>query len=142
MERSEFEELRDLPNKRITVDVVLRRKKIGSVVFKSLPVPILGDDGPIANLHVTFNEATEEKNINVTVVGVGPICRLDVDSNLHAPAGRSHKHALLTPDCPSENLRRQLTAREDLAGLPVDRVFAIFCEMAHIEHTGNFSIPS
>jgi hypothetical protein len=137
MQRFEFERLRDLSGKRIPEDIVLKRKKAGSPVFESGPVPIAMESGVLANLYVSFNEETESKTVNVMIVGVGPVCRLDVDGRVHRPAGRSHKHALRTPECPAENLARDLIDRPDLAGLSLERVFAEFCNMAHIEFSGS-----
>jgi hypothetical protein len=115
MNRAEFEELRDLPGKRIVRDIILKRKKEGSVVYASGAVPIESDASAVANLYVEYNDATESKTINVMIVGVGPICRLDVDGKVHRPAGRSHKHSLRTPECPSDNLPLNVIDRSDLS---------------------------
>lgn len=136
MNRTEFIELRDLPGKRIVVDIVLKRKKDRSIVFASGAVPIEAPSGVLANLHIEFNEETETKSLNVMLVGVGPVCRLEVDSRPHRPAGRSHKHALKTPECPSNNLPLEVMDRPDLAGQSLEEVFAEFFTMAHIEYTG------
>lgn len=140
MNRAEFEELRDLPGKRIVRDVTLKRKKEGSVVYASGAVPIEADCSAVANLYVEYNDATESKTVNVMIVGVGPICRLDVDGKIHRPAGRSHKHSLRTPECPSDNLPLAVIDRTDLSGQSLQRVFAEFCAMAHIEHDGTITI--
>lgn len=94
----------------------------------------------LANLHIEYNEATEAKSMNVMMVGVGPVCRLEVDSRPHRPAGRSHKHALGTPECPSNNLPLDVIDRPDLAGQPLEHVFAEFCAMAHIEYSGKIKL--
>jgi hypothetical protein len=77
----------------------------------------------------------------VHVSGLGPICRLDVDGAAHRPAGRSHKHSLVTERCPDWNLRDGVEDRPDLAGRPLAEVFAIFCAMAGIVHEGVFDLP-
>ncbi len=136
MDREEFERLRDLPGKRIAGDITLKRKRSRSIVFESGPVPIEFESGSLANVYLEYNEATEAKTINVIVVGTGPICRLEVDLRVHREAGRDHKHALKTPDCPSENLARDVSGRPDLSGLSFEAVFETFCKMAHIEHEG------
>lgn len=136
MNRSEFERLRDLHGKRIAEEIILRRKKSGSAVLESGAVPIETDSAVLANVYVSYNEETGAKTVNIMVVGVGPICRLDVDGKMHRPAGRSHKHALRTPDCPFENLARDVIDRPDLAGQSLECVFAEFCNMAHIEFSG------
>ena len=140
MNRAEFEELRDLPGKRIVGDIVLKRKKEGSTVLVSVVVPIEVDSAVVANLYVEFNEATEAKTVNVAIVGTGPVCRLDVDGKVHKPAGRSHKHSLVTPECPSDNIPRNVLDRSDLSGMSLEQVFAEFCEMAHIDHIGTLKI--
>jgi hypothetical protein len=142
MNRSEFEELRDMPSKRIIGDIVMKRKKDRSMVFESGAVAISSDSSVLANVYLEFNEATGAKTVNVMVVGVGPICRLDVDGKVHRPAGRCHKHALHTPDCPADNLPRAVIDRPDLSGQTLEQVFAEFCSMAHIEHTGNVKLSS
>ena len=81
------------------------------------------------------------KTFNVVFIGLGPICRLDVDGTAHRPAGRSHKHALATPRCPDQNLR-QVTDRPDLSGSSLRAVFEAFCAMAQIEHLGAFEEPA
>jgi hypothetical protein len=142
MNRGEFEKLRDLSGKRIVEEIVLRRKKSGSPVLESGAVPIDSDSMVLANVYLSYNEETDAKTVNIMVVGVGPICRLDVDCKVHRPAGRSHKHALRTPDCPFENLGRDVIDRPDLAGQSLERVFAEFCNMAHIEFSGKLRLLS
>jgi hypothetical protein len=78
------------------------------------------------------------KTFNVHVVGVGPICRVDVDGPAHRPAGRSHKRALRSERCPDRNLPDQVHDRPDLSGKNLVELFEIFCQMAHIEHVGTF----
>lgn len=140
MNRAEFIELRDLPGKRIIGDIALKRKKDGSIVFASGTVPIRAGGSTLANLHIEYNEATDAKSMNVTIIGVGPVCRLEVDSRHHRPAGRSHKHALKTPECPSDNLPFDVLDRADLAGKSLEDVFAEFCAMAHIEYNGKIEL--
>ena len=140
MNRAEFIEVRDLPGKRITGDIALKRKKNGSIFFASGAVPIETGGSILAYLHLEYNEAADAKSMNVWMVGVGPICRLEVDSKVHRPAGRSHKHALQTPECPSNNLSVNVLDRADLAGKSLEHVFAEFCGMAHIEHDGKIKL--
>jgi hypothetical protein len=90
MNRAEFIELRDTPNKRILKDIALRRKKVRSVVYTSGAIPIEVEGDVLAYIHIEYNEATDAKTVNVMLVGVGPVCRLDVDGKVHRPAGRSH----------------------------------------------------
>lgn len=89
-------------------------------------------------LNIAFNPESGAKTINVSVQGIGAICRLDVDGPAHRPAGRSHKHSLQTPRCPARNLGQNVTDRPELSGKAISELFMIFCELAKIEHRGAF----
>ncbi|HEY0832638.1 MAG TPA: hypothetical protein VGE72_01910 [Azospirillum sp.] len=141
MDRSAFERLRDLPGKRIVGDIRLVQRNDVSAAWEAKDIPISNAEGVDARLTVQVVSETGAKTLNVKITGVGPICRLEVDSRPHRPAGRSHKHALRTPDCPRENLKRSVIDRSDLSGLPLNRVFDAFCQMAHIVHEGALIIP-
>jgi hypothetical protein len=143
MDRTEFERLRDLPGKFIEGDIVLARDGNTAPVLTAT-VMIENEAGVEAKLDIKFNEKTDAKTLNVRLAGVGAICRLDVDSNLHKPCGRSHKHSLQQPDCPhpSINLSRKVADRTDLQGLTIHEVFTNFCVESRIEHRGNIIFPS
>jgi len=140
MNRQEFEKLRDFPGKRITADIVLRSKRDRNGVYMSGPIPIELDYAVKADVYIELNTETGAKTINVRVAGIGPICRLEVDGRVHRPAGRSHKHAIKTPECPAKNLPVDVLDRPDLAGSPLSGVFAEFCRMAHIEYVGGIRV--
>ncbi len=140
MDRNEFERIRDLNGKVIRGDIVLKPKKERMGVYSTEGVPIENSNGTEARLKIEWREETDAKCINVHIKGLGPICRLDVDSLRHKPCGRSHKHALKTPSCPENNLNRDVLDREDLSGLDIETVFKKFCDMSYIEHSGNFII--
>jgi hypothetical protein len=91
-------------------------------------------------VQITYNPESDTKGINVWVVGLGPICRLDVDGQVHGDVGRSHKHALQRESCPANNLPKA-TARADLSGKTVLEVFHEFCTIANIRHEGQFINP-
>jgi hypothetical protein len=138
MDKSEFEKLRDLPGKKIEGDIVLK-KNPNRRPLRSAKVAIVNDKGVDAFLNIEWNEETDTKTLNVFVTGTGPICRLEVDGRPHGNIGRSHKHDLLTPACPTENLKRSVTDRSDLAGKDLLTVFGVFCKMAHIRHNGKLT---
>lgn len=141
MDRKEFEYLRDLPNKTIDSDIVLQKSKESAPIFATT-VYINNSINVETKLRIEWNEQTDSKTLNVWVPGTGPICRLEVDSRPHRPYGRNHKHSLEQPDCShsSENLRRNIVNKEDMAGKTIQAVFTEFCQMANIIHKGSFVI--
>lgn len=141
MDRSEFECLRDLPGKRIVGDIHLLQRNDISAAWEAKDIPITNAKGIDARLTVQMVSETGAKTLNVKIAGLGPICRLEVDSRPHRPAGRSHKHSLRTADCPRENLKRDVVDRSDLGGRSLQEVLNAFCQMAHIEHVGALIMP-
>ncbi|KAA0582195.1 hypothetical protein FZ983_06765 [Azospirillum sp. B21] len=141
MDRSEFERLRDMRGKRIIGDIRLERRSEISVAWEARDIPIINADGVEARLNVQLVAETGAKTLNVKIPGIGLICRLEVDSRPHKPAGRSHKHSLHHPDCPRENLKREVVDRSDLDGRSLKEVFGAFCRMAHIVHDGSLILP-
>ena len=141
MERSKFERLRDLPDKRIIGDIRLVQRSDISAAWEARDIPIVNAEGMDARLTMRLVAETGAKTLNVKITGIGPICRLDVDGRPHRPAGRSHKHALRAAACPRENLKRDVTDRSDLNGRSLQEVFEAFCRMAHIDHEGALIVP-
>ncbi|WP_143273148.1 hypothetical protein [Azospirillum palustre] len=141
MDRTEFERLRDMRGKRIVGDIRLERRSEISVAWEARDIPIINADGVEARLNVQLVAETGAKTLNVKIPGVGPICRLEVDSRPHKPAGRSHKHSLHHPDCPRHNLKQDVVDRGDLDGRSLKEVFDAFCRMAHIVHDGSLILP-
>jgi hypothetical protein len=141
VDRTQFEALRDLPNKRIQQDIRFSRRQATAPAITADGIPIENSDGIDARLNITYNPEVGSKTFNVHVVGVGPICRVDVDGPAHRPAGRSHKHALRNERCPDRNLPDHVHDRPDLSGKNLLELFEIFCQMAHIEHVGTFEAP-
>ena len=137
MDRKEFERIRDAPGKEILGDIVLRKFKENSAVL-TCKKKIDNRLGYKAFLHIKFNQETSEKNLTVSIDKVGPVCRLDINSRPHKPCSRNHKHSLRTEKCPSENLTRDVSARDELANKEIDEIFRIFCNNAKIVHNGNF----
>lgn len=138
MDRAEFERLRNLPAKEISQDVELTRRPENLPFAIADKIRIENSLGVEAYMTISFNEQTNSKKINVHIVGIGPICRLDVDGSEHAPYGRCHKHDLMSDECPGENLKRSITSRNELSGASIEEVFREFCSAARINHTGTF----
>lgn len=140
MDRKDFEALRDLPDKIIRSDIKFSQKRQTSPAMTADGIEIENSAGIALRLNLTFNPDADSKTINVSAMGVGPICRLDVDGPVHEPVGRSHKHSLRTDRCAGMNLPG-VTERSDLAGRSLQDLFVVFCEMAKIEHIGTFFPP-
>jgi hypothetical protein len=140
VDRKDFETLRDMPDKVIRGDIrlVQRRQTHPAMVAE---IEIHNSSSTALKLNITYNPEIGSKTFNVTAVGIGPICRLDVDGPAHRPAGRSHKHSVQTDRCPERSLPDGVIDRPDLAGRSVIELFSIFCQMAHIAHEGTFYPP-
>ena len=142
MDRAEFEALRSIPGKVIHGDIRLSARRQTQPALVADNILIENATSIVLRLNVSYNPETDAKTFNVTAVGIGPICRLDVDGPAHRPAGRSHKHSLQTERCPERNLPDGVQDRPELAGKAIGELFAIFCKMAHITHEGTFVPPS
>jgi len=141
MTRAEFEALRDCPDKRIEADIRFVEQRPTRPLRIAEDLRVSNPDGVDLRLTITYNPLTGSKSVNVHVPGVGPVCRLEADSRLHPPAGRSHKQALVTEDCPRRNLPDEVGDRPALDGSSVERLFRVFCKMANITHVGSFCSP-
>lgn len=140
MDRSEFESLRDLPDKVIEEDIRFSKKKNLSPLLTAEDIRITNRLGYDIRLTIKFNPETGSRNFNVHLSGVGPICRLDVDDQAHRPAGRSHKHSLKLPTCPHNNLPFAEDRAGD-SGRGLEDLFRRFCLMANIQHRGQLFGP-
>lgn len=140
MDRIAFEALRDASSKLIRGDIRLIQTRPTAPLWTAEGVRIENALGFDAKLNVTFNPRTGGKTFNVSVRGIGPICRLDIDGHLHPPAGRTHKHGLRTPGCPDRNLPHA-DPRPELTGASLEEAFVAFCAMASIRHEGRFLGP-
>lgn len=140
MDRAQFVALRDQPDKRINGDISFQRKQdLRPQLMADATIERSG--GPPLRITMLYNPETGTKGICVIPPGAeGPVCRLDVDGQRHRDAGRSHKHALQTPECPRRNLP-DATARPELSGLTMKQVFDQFCSEANIVHAGTFHEP-
>jgi len=140
MKREEFEYLRDMSGKRITEEIKLTPKRRNSPVLASGAIPIENGRDVPAKLNIEYNTQTDAKSVNVSVAGVGPICRLEVDARAHRPYGRSHKHALSSELCPYENLKRDIIEKSELSGMDINQVFDEFCRLARIDFLGTLRV--
>jgi hypothetical protein len=132
--RTEFETLRDLPDKVIRSDIRFSRRQATAPSLVAEDIVIENTGGVELRLDITFNPEVGSKTLNVHVPGVGPICRLDVDGPAHRPAGRSHKHALRSERCPDRNLPDEVVDRPDLSGGSLRESFDERCRLGKIRH--------
>lgn len=141
MNRRDFEALRDVPDKRIVVDIRLGPKQATQPLLTMDRIEIENSQGVQIWMNINFNPESGAKGINVTLVGEGPICRLDVDGSVHGAAGRSHKHSVQDEMSISRSLRDGVVPRPDLGGKTLREVFDSFCAAANIAHVGTFYDP-
>lgn len=139
MDRTEFEALRDLKDKRIAGNITFTQKD-QTRPFIIAEVSIENASGYDLRMMIRYNPEVGSKTFAVHVVGVGPICRLDVDGHNHPPAGREHKHSLHRERDPEKNLPSAV-ARPELKGKSVRFCFEEFCSAALISHDGHFFPP-
>ena len=140
MNRAEFEQLRDIPDKQITTDIVFtaHRQAAPNLVFEQIPVEnSLGAD---IILNGTYKPDIPSITFNFVIRGTGPICRLCVNSSIHKDVGRTHKHSLQNEADPRKNLPHA-SARPDLDGKNAREVWETLCQQANIKHTGTFHEP-
>jgi hypothetical protein len=141
--RTEFEQFRDLPGKTIDRNIDFTVKKNHPSLLAAERIPIKNALGLGANLEIHYNRKTEGKILTIIVVEAnGPICRLCVDNGPHPPCMRSHKHALMTPRCPRDNLKLGVEDKSELDGKTMLEVFAVFCGLVKIQHNGIFHPPA
>lgn len=143
MNRQEFEEVRNNPNKTIAQDIAFRPKVRGAKTLEFRDVAILTPDFPGLNLILNgnYNPTLNKVTFNVQVKGAGPVCRIDVNGTNHGDAGRTHKHSLQRPeDCQPPNNIPYAVPRPELEGLTPEQVFDAFCQQANIKFTGQFQV--
>ena len=138
MNRAEFEELRDLPNKEVMVDIAFTPKNATTLIFQD--VPVANSLGLDLILDGSFKPDIPAVKYNFCIKGIGPICRVEVNGRIHKSEGRTHKHDLQTDSCPRNNLP-VAKARPDLERLTALQVWQKVCAMASIQHTGRFEEP-
>lgn len=135
MNRHVFEQLRASKEKSIKSVIKLKVTPRSSSTYEARNILIDNPSGYTAFMTIRYNKDTEAKTINVSIDGIGPICRLDVDAQEHRPVGRNHKHDLKTSGCPNKNIPHAV-ARTGLSGKTIEEIFEIFCGEALIDHCG------
>lgn len=140
MNRTEFEQLRDLPGKTIPGDIRYLRRADASPALTFEGVPVENELGWPVLLNGRYVPATGYFNFNFVLKQVGPICRVCVNGPEHPGAGRTHKHDLRDEADPRRNLPIAV-ARPDLAPLTPAQVWVNVCEAALINHAGAFICP-
>jgi hypothetical protein len=141
MTRTEFEQFRDLRDKTITSDISFSEKRNHPSILTTPRLPIVNSLDVRAELEIHYNPDEDSKIFVVLLAGEGPICRLCVDGGPHGLCESSHKHGLITPDCPRENLKRDVQPKPELDGFPISDAFAAFCQITNISHTGSLQLP-
>jgi hypothetical protein len=137
MDRREFEELRNLPGKIISDDIVFGLQAHTSPVMTFEGVSMGNDLGLDVVVNGAHNPAIPATKFNFVLRGVGPICRLEVGGPPHGHTGKQHKHELKEETCPGRNLPHAVP-RSDLDGKSVREVWTDLCRRAGITHTGQF----
>lgn len=142
MTRTEFEQFRELHGKTIESHISFAPKKNHPSILTTSRLPIANSLEIQAELEIHYNPDEDSKVFMILVVGEGPICRLCVDNGPHGVCSSSHKHGLLTPECPRENLKRDVCSKPDLDGKTLEQAFYAFCQITNIRHVGIFTPPS
>ena len=137
MTRTEFEQFRDIQGKVIEGDISFSFKKNHPSIMAAERIKIGNALGVDAILEIHYNPDADSKVLTiVSAKAGGPICRLCVDNGPHPPCMHSHKHALLTPSCPKNNLKSDVFDRPELDGKPINEVFDV------IVHPGFCKFPA
>jgi hypothetical protein len=139
MTRKEFEKLRDLPGKKVIGDLVFSAIEAASPILLFDSVRVENDLGIELRLNGRFNPLVPSICFNFRVMGLGPICRVEVNGAMHKGT-RTHKHSLVNEDDPRLNLPN-VVPRPDLVGKSARAVWMILCQQAKIEHEGKFVDP-
>ena len=141
MNRTEFEALRDFPDKRIEGEIKFSQRRATQPNLVAEDIRIDNSTGSDLRMMVSYNPEVGCTSINVHLPGTGPICRLDIDGPKHRPAGRCHKHSVQGERCPNRNLPDGVINRDELSGCSVQEIFTTFCSDAHIDFAGEFHAP-
>jgi hypothetical protein len=142
MNRHEFETLRDLPDKEILSDIAFTPSKDTSTTLVFEQVKVSNSLGYDLVLNGSYIPDIPQVKFNFVVRGVGPICRIEVNGKVHRRVGRTHKHYLMTADCPRLNLPEADTRLDlDLQNQTTKEIWEIICQQANITHRGEFKQP-
>ena len=139
MTRSEFRDIRDLPDKTIVEDIQFSAVGESSPVLIFENVRVQNSLGLDLRLNGKYNPLIGSLILNFRILDVGPICRLCINGAMHS-GSRTHKHSLQHEDDPRRNLPI-VTARPDFERLAPGLVWAKLCAEAKIIHIGQFVNP-
>jgi hypothetical protein len=140
--KAEANQFYRLPSKTIVTDIRFAPKSGHPSLLVAEGIEVGNSLNWKAKLSIHFNPDEDSKIVNMHVDNEkGAICRLCVDNQPHWPCGRSHKHFVMTPDCPRQNLPSGVSDRPDLSGKTLREVFDVFCELTFITFSGEFYSP-
>jgi hypothetical protein len=135
--RQEFTSLRDCA-KTITDDIFFKASEIRDILELNELV-VENEFGLELVLTGSYTPAIPTVTFNFSI-GREPICRVEVNGNVHRDAGRTHKHELRNENCSRQNLPTAF-ARPELENKSTKEIWKKLCEMANITHTGDFFAP-
>jgi len=140
MVRYEFEQIRDLPGKRISGNVRFVQKKGSRPCYVLESTKVENELGLDLFLDGTYTPGIPKIVFNFRIKGVGPICRVCINGRYHPNVGRTHKHDLIGEADPGHNLPN-VRRRSDLMNKPLSEVWQTICQQAQILHDGILQIP-
>lgn len=123
MTRLEFERLRDLPGKKLFGNLVFASSETTSPVVTFDSIKIENSLDLPLRLNGRYNRLLPSVVFNFRIMGVGPICRVEVNSTMHR-GSRTHKHSLVEEDDPRQNLPG-IVDRPDLVGKSAREVYIV-----------------
>ena len=140
MNRAEFETIRDLPGKAIRDDIAFIASKNTNpvMVFDGVAIEnALGVDLVVnGHYHPKFGAVT----YNFVDRSAGAICRVDVNGQVHKPAGRTHKHSVKSETDVRKHLPNADAAPHYVGKTPRE-IWEMICAAANITHHGRFIDP-
>lgn len=135
---ADFKELRRC-EKVIKTDVRFNSMGIKTV----LRIPNIPVENPMAlqlYLGGHVNKTLGQVGYNFHIEGRGPICRLEINANVHRDAGRNHKHEPRSEEDFDKNLPFAIPMPY-LAGHTARELWVELCSLANIKHLANFIDP-
>ncbi len=139
MNRTTFESLRCLPDKKILDDILFKKENTNTLSFDN--VKVHNSMGIDLLLNGKYKPNIPSVRFNFYIRGTGPICRIEINRSIHGESGRTHKHSLQKENCPRRNLPFA-KAREDLQDKDVTQLWEIICQQAKVKHEGTFAAPN
>jgi hypothetical protein len=139
MTEAEFKKLRDLPGKRITGDMEFKKAKREDVMLVFDKVVVANDMNLPIQVNGAYHPGVPFASFNFLESGFGPVCRLEINRDIHYDAGRTHKH-----EYTDESGVKRAYCAERFIGLEHDVVAAWkeLCGLANIVHDGELIVGS